>query len=102
MRAAAVVIVAACGTLERAAAPGVAVLAVLVDAAAGGALRAAVVAVADGGRRGRGWRRRAGVGWVLALLHGVGWLDGDATLAAGRLDVTLHPDVAGFTPALAP
>jgi hypothetical protein len=96
------VVVAAGGALERAAAPGVAVLAVLVDAAAGGAVRAGVVAVADVGLWRGGRRRRAGVRGVLALLHGVRRLHGDATLAARRLDVALHPDVTGLAPAGAP
>ena len=99
MGAAAVVIVAAGGALQRAAAPGEAVLAVLVDAAAGGAVRAGVVVVAHGGRRGGGRRRRAGVRGVRALLQRVRWLDGDTALAAGRLHVALHPDVAGLAPA---
>lgn len=102
MGAAAVVIIAAGGALERAATPGEAVLAVLVDAAAGGAVRARVVVVADGRRRGGGRRRRAGVRRVGALLQRVGRLHGDAALAAGRLDVALHPDVALLAPAGAP
>lgn len=102
VRAAAVVIIAAGGALEWAAAPGVAVFAILVDAAAGGAIGASVVVVADGGRRGWGRRSRAGVRGVLALLQRVGWLNGNAALATARLDVALHTDVAGLTPALAP
>ena len=102
MRAAAVVIIAAGSTLEWAAAPGEALLAVLVDAAAGRALGACVVAVADGRWWGRRWRCWARVRGVCAILQGVGRLNGDATFAAGCLDVTLHPDIARFTPAGAP
>jgi hypothetical protein len=102
MGAAAVVVVAAGGALERAAAPGEAVLAVLIDAAAGGAVGARVVVVADGGRRGGGRRGRPRVRGVGALLQRVRRLNGDTTLAAGRLDVALHPDVAGLAPAAAP
>jgi hypothetical protein len=93
-RAAAVAIIAAGSTLEWAASPGVALLVPLVDAAAGLARGAAVGAVTDegwwwGGR----WRR-----WA-SCLEGIGSLHGDATSACGFLGVTLHPDVAVFTPA---
>jgi len=102
MGAAAVVIVTAGGALERAAAPGEAVLAILVDAAAGGALRARVVVVADAGLWGGRRRGRARVRGVGALLQGVRWFNGDTALAAGRLDVALHPDVTGLAPAATP
>jgi hypothetical protein len=97
MRAAAVAIIAAGSTLERAASPGVALLVPLVDAAAGLARGAAVGAVTDEGWWWCGrWRRWAG---VRACLPRVGSLHGDATSTCGFLDVTLHPDVAVFTPA---
>lgn len=102
MGATAVMIVAAGGALKRAAAPGEAVLVILVDAAAGGAVRARVVVVADGGRWDGGRRGRARVRGVGALLQGVRRFNGDTTLAAGCLDVALHPDVTRLAPAAAP
>lgn len=98
MRAAAVVIIAAGSTLEWATAPGEALLAVLVDAAAGRARGALVVAVTDGRRwGGRRWSW-AGVRGVLTRLGRVGRLDGNTTFATGCLDVTLHPDVTILSP----
>jgi hypothetical protein len=101
MRAAAVVIIAAASTLQWAAAPGEALIAVLVDAAAGRARGARVVVITDrgwwGGRDGRR-RRRARVRGVCAGLQWVRRLDSNATFATACLDVTLHPDIAGLTP----
>lgn len=102
MRAATVVVVTAGGPLQRAASPGKAKFAIIVDAAAGGAIRARVVVVAHARWLGGGGRRWARVGWVGALLYRVGGLQSNATLARCCIDVALHSDVTTLTPRFAP
>lgn len=102
MRAAAVVVVTARRVLVRAAPPREAEAAGLVHAAAGGALGARVVVVADGRGRGRGGGRRAGVRRVLAVLDRVRRLHRDPALTGGRVYIAGHPDVPRLPPRLAP
>jgi mRNA-degrading endonuclease toxin of MazEF toxin-antitoxin module len=68
VRAAAVVIVAACGRVERAATPCIAITPKVIHAAAGVAFRAGIVVITHGRRLHRGWRRRTGVWGVGTLL----------------------------------
>lgn len=102
-RAAAGVILAAGGALDRAAAPDQADVPEAKRAAAGAARGAREVLVADivrGSRRcWRGWRRP---GRVRALLRRVGRHHRDPALPSAGVDVPLHTDVTSLAPLRAP
>lgn len=105
-RAAADMILAAGGTLKRAASPDQADVPEAKSTAAGGACFAGVGRITgnirgDRGRRWcwRSWRR---LGRVWALLSGVRCHHSNSTLASGGVDVALHADVPSLTPLWTP
>lgn len=102
MGTAAVVIVAAGSILERATSPSEAVFAILVDAAACGALGAAVVVITDSGRFYRGRRRRARVGRIGPILYWVRSFHCDTAFASIGLDAPFHPNVPILSPFVTP
>lgn len=103
MRTATIVVFTAGGCLERAASPGKAVVCILIDAAAGGALGTRVVTVADGWGLHWRWWRRAGIGRILATFDRVRGLHHYTTFASGGTNhITCHSDVALLSPAITP
>lgn len=103
MRAAAVMVITAGGTLERAASPWKAIVCVLIDTAASVALRAGVIAITDSWGLYRRWWRGARVGGILAFLDRVRGLHCYTTFAGGSAcQIALHPDIPFLSPAWTP
>lgn len=103
MWAAAIVVITAGGSLKRAASPCKARVTILKDTAASVALRARVIIVTHSRRLCWRWRRRSGVGRILAFLYGIWGLHGNSTLARESAShITLHPNIASLSPATAP
>lgn len=103
MGAAAVMVSTAGGRFKRAASPRKAVVVVLKQAAACGALRAGIVSITDNIRLIRGGRGRAWVGRILASLDWIRGLHGNATLASvGAVQIPLDLHISILSPAFAP
>lgn len=103
MRAAAFMVLTACGGLKRAASPGEAIVGILIDAAASRALSTRVITITSGRwfywRRGR-WPWVRG---IRAIFDGVRCFHCDPTLASYSIgQATLHSDVTLLSPAFAP
>ena len=102
MRAAAVVVIAAGSSLERAASPCKAILSIIKDAATSAAIRAGKVIITHRWRFHWRWRRWTGIGGVLAFLDRVRGFDCNSTFSSWAGNVSLHSDIAALPPALAP
>ena len=103
MWAAAVMVSAAGGCLERATSPGEAMAAISVDATASAALWAGITLIANCRRlQRRRRRRRARVWWIWLRFYRIRCFHCDTTFACSILNVTFHSNEAGFSPILSP
>lgn len=103
MRATAIVVITAGGSLKRATSPFKAIVCKLVSAAAGVAFWAGIVIITDLGRlywRWRGWTR---VGRIWTCLDRIRSFHGNSTHACGWAEqITFHPDIPILSPTSTP